>query len=295
MVQEEEESTTWLQHPGDLGDGRIDVLDVLEHEARHRDVERCVAEGQRGSTTPKVRRAAAAAPSHLDLVPRRVDSDDTSAEACGQARNLPLTGSDVQDPPRPAQMGGREREDLLLVLWIDAFGEACLPPVRVLLPEVVGHPRMQHVAPSASQYTPSVTVGRRLSTRDVVLALVVPVVLTLIGLNLVARYHSVHQSPWRGHGFGMYATYEGVPGRTIRVTSWTDGEAERIGVPPEAAHLVSKILVAPGDPETRELARRILATSHADRIVVEVVALTADGGDEALTFGLRRLARVVVP
>ena len=93
----------------------------------------------------------------------------------------------------------------------------------------------------------------------------------------------------------MYATYEGVPGRTIRVTSWTDGEAERIGVPPEAAHLVSKILVAPGDPETRELARRIMATSHADRIVVEVVALTADGGDEALTFGLRRLARVVVP
>ena len=56
--------------------------------------------------------------------------------AVGEACDLALTGADIDHPLRAFEALGREREDLLLVLGIDAVGEPVLPPPGVLLPRV---------------------------------------------------------------------------------------------------------------------------------------------------------------
>ena len=61
-------------------------------------------------------------------------------EACspfgGDAGYLPLTGADIEDAVGAPQPLRGQREDLLLVLRVGAVGEAVLPPVGVLFPEV---------------------------------------------------------------------------------------------------------------------------------------------------------------
>ena len=61
-------------HAGHLVDRAVHVVDVLEHETRHRGVERRVGERQLGRARSHVRRSAAALPRHADLVPRRIDA-----------------------------------------------------------------------------------------------------------------------------------------------------------------------------------------------------------------------------
>lgn len=133
-----------------------------------------------------------------------------------------------------------------------------------------------------------------MSRRDRLLVLAAPLILVLIAGLAVVRYHRVDQSSWQGIGFGMFSTYEYPPARTIRVTTVANGTPERVPVPDELARLGTRVLVAPGDPETERLAGEMLERTDADRIVVEVWGHDVDGGDD-LTIGFRILERVEVP
>ena len=75
------------QHAGDLGDRVVDVVDVLEHEARDDRVERRVGERQR-RRPPRARSAGPPPRSMRDaeLVPRRVDADDVGAALAASIR-----------------------------------------------------------------------------------------------------------------------------------------------------------------------------------------------------------------
>ena len=50
VVEEEAEPPAGPQHPGDLGDGRVDVADVLEDQAGDHGVEAAVGERQRAAS-----------------------------------------------------------------------------------------------------------------------------------------------------------------------------------------------------------------------------------------------------
>ena len=63
------------EHPGDLGDRRVDLVDVLEHEAGDHGVERAVGERELVGRGPGEQRAATL-DSRADLVPRRIDAGD---------------------------------------------------------------------------------------------------------------------------------------------------------------------------------------------------------------------------
>lgn len=126
------------------------------------------------------------------------------------------------------------------------------------------------------------------------LVLAVPLVLVLIATLAIVRYHRVDQSPWQGIGFGMFSTYEYPAARTIRVTSHLEGEAERVPIPQDLERLSSRVRVAPGDPETEQLARVLLERTGAEQIVLEVWGHDVESGD-GLEIGFRVLERVVVP
>ena len=82
VVEEEEEAAAGPQDAGDLGDGLVDVADVLEHEAGDDGVEAAVGERQRAGARPGVGRAAAP----LAAPPR---SGSTSGR-CRRPRRRPI-------------------------------------------------------------------------------------------------------------------------------------------------------------------------------------------------------------
>ncbi len=128
------------QDAGDLGDGVVDVADVLEHEAGD-DVRRSGRRRtrQRRRAGPGVGRPPAALGATDTWF--QVGSTPTTTRRAGtrRAAGRPARRRSRRRAPagrRPASCG-RQREDLLLVLGVGAVGEALVPPAGVLLPEVV--------------------------------------------------------------------------------------------------------------------------------------------------------------
>jgi hypothetical protein len=72
---------------------------------------------------------------------------------------------------------------------------------------------------------------RGLGTRDRVLAMVVPVLLVLVAGYQIGTAMLADQTPWRGGGFGMFATSDHVDLRVLRVTFATDSETVAVDVP----------------------------------------------------------------
>ena len=78
--------------------------------------------------------SAAAGGRGRELARRRVDAHDRDAVSGHPPRHLPLAAADVEGEPRRGEVPVDEREDLLLVLGVDAVGEVALPPAGVGLP-----------------------------------------------------------------------------------------------------------------------------------------------------------------
>ena len=72
------------------------------------------------------------------------------AEARREPADLPVSAADVEHPACAAQLGRRERQDLLLVLGVGTLGEPLDPPVRVGLPQA----RVAHVFSSTHASEP---------------------------------------------------------------------------------------------------------------------------------------------
>ena len=75
-MRKKREPPARTDHSRDLGDRRVDVIDVFEHETGDGGVEAGIGERQLGGARPQVRRSPTALLGDADLVPRRVDPDD---------------------------------------------------------------------------------------------------------------------------------------------------------------------------------------------------------------------------
>ena len=138
VVEEEREPPAVAQHAGYLGDRAVDVVDVLEDEARDDAIERGVRERQLGGLCTRVVRTSAALDGDAELVARRVDPDDVCTASGEHPADLPVATSDVEDHRRRPQLLLGERHDLLDVLGVGALGEPLDPPAGVLLPQLAG-------------------------------------------------------------------------------------------------------------------------------------------------------------
>ena len=113
---------------------------MLEHEARDGSVERRIAQRHGLGAGAHETGAAGPFPCDRDLGRGRIDADDLGAQIGDPPCNLAFTAPDVEHALRARQVLVDEREELLLVLGIDAVGELVLPPSRVSLPGIArGH------------------------------------------------------------------------------------------------------------------------------------------------------------
>lgn len=135
---------------------------------------------------------------------------------------------------------------------------------------------------------------RALSRRDRALALLIPLLMTLVAGVAIYRYHQVDQSSWQGVGFGMFATYEYTPARAVRLEVVTAGVVSRPPVPPGLEDEVERVLTAPGDDHTRALAQVVLERLDADEVELEVWGHDVSGGSPRMQIGFKLLARVAV-
>ena len=136
MVQEQDEAAAGCEHAPGLGDRRLERVEMLEHEARDRGVERRVAQRHGVGAGAHEPGAAGTFPSDRDLGRRRIDADDLGAQLCDPPRNLAFTTPDVEHAPCTGQVLVDQWEELFLVLGIDAVGELVLPPSGVPLPGI---------------------------------------------------------------------------------------------------------------------------------------------------------------
>ena len=136
---------------------------------------------------------------------------------------------------------------------------------------------------------------RGLSGTDLVLALIAPIILVVVALVAIERYHRVDQSSWRGIGFGMFATYEYVPGRSARIVATFDGQERGVDLPEELQGRLRRVLVAPGDRGAVTLAEDIRRQLGADAVVLQLLGHDVDSTGPRLRITLKELRKVEVP
>ena len=82
-------------------------------------------------------------------------------------------------------------------------------------------------------------------------------------------------SPWKGGGFGMFATLDGRPFRYVRMFVRAPERSEELTVSPSLEELAASAEILPGDSQLERLARAVVAREHrrgrpADEVRLEV-------------------------
>ena len=80
-------------------------------------------------------------------------------------------------------------------------------------------------------------------------------------------------SPWKGGGFGMFASLDGRPFRYVRIFVEAPGRSEERAVPPSLEDLAAAAEIAPGDRQLERLARGVVARERRRRRPVADVRL----------------------
>ena len=137
VIQEEQEPPARPQHPADLIDGAVGVIDVLEHQARDDGVEDAVVEGERAGARAGVADTAARAGRRRAARPR--GSTPTRADSARRGRSDPRRSRRRAPRAQPASVLDCQRDDLLLVLGVGAVGEVRPATTRRSASQCVSH------------------------------------------------------------------------------------------------------------------------------------------------------------
>jgi hypothetical protein len=109
--------------------------------------------------------------------------------------------------------------------------------------------------------------------RDRRLALVAPLLLVALAALQIGLATGFGLSPWKGGGFGMFATLDHPGLREVRLLAGDDGH--RIALPSDARRLRDAALVWPSPGRLGALARAVEAEQGS--VVVEVWRARFDG------------------
>lgn len=128
----------------------------------------------------------------------------------------------------------------------------------------------------------------RWAVRDCVLVAIAPVVLVAIALVAIVRFHTDAQSSWQGVGFGMFATYDNVTSRSVRIL--VDGE--RVAPPSALTDDVERAKTRPLGTGPGDIADAVARIVPGADVRVEVWRIVIDAGDEVLEVRVEPIVRV---
>ena len=117
----------------------------------------------------------------------------------------------------------------------------------------------------------------------------------LVAIATLGAFRSVtlEQSSWQGASFGMFATYDNVTSRAVRVRVDRPGGPLSVAVPTELEDDAVRLRVVPTDAGARRLAAALLRRPDAEgagRVVVEVWRLRLRQDDGRLRATSERIA-----
>ena len=83
--------------------------------------------------------------------------------------------------------------------------------------------------------------------------------LVLVGIGQLRLAHTVGLSPWKGGGFGMFASLDARPFRYVRIFVEAPERSEELAVPPSLEALAASAENLPGDHQLEQLAQGVVA------------------------------------
>ena len=94
------------------------------------------------------------------------------------------------------------------------------------------------------------------------------------GAQVVAA-HTTGLSPWKGGGFGMFASLDARPFRFVRIFVRARERSEELAVTPSLEHAAAAAEISPTTAQLERLARAVVAREHrhersVDDVTVEV-------------------------
>jgi hypothetical protein len=98
-----------------------------------------------------------------------------------------------------------------------------------------------------------------LSDRDRRFAWAVPALMAAVAVGQMGLARIADLSPWKGAGFGMFSTVDGVDARFVRVTGMREGAAIPLRLPPSLAQRESRLRTLPSASGLGALADRVAA------------------------------------
>lgn len=106
--------------------------------------------------------------------------------------------------------------------------------------------------------------------RRLAVALPALLLLTVASVQmLLARYDGL--SPWKGGGFGMFASVDGLPFRWVRVHVSAPGRSEELAVPPSLEGQAHRVATWPHQAATTAFARAVIAREQYHQRPIENV------------------------
>jgi hypothetical protein len=83
--------------------------------------------------------------------------------------------------------------------------------------------------------------------------------LTIVATVQIVLTHVTMLSPWKGGGFGMFATLDGRPFRYARMFVSAPERSEELAVPPSLEEQVARTEMLPGEAQLERLSRAVVA------------------------------------
>jgi len=100
------------------------------------------------------------------------------------------------------------------------------------------------------------------ATRERFWAALPAVLLAAVAIAQIGMTHAFMLSPWKGGGFGMFATLDARPFRYVRMFVRAPERSEELAVPPSLEDLAASAEIMPTDTQFERLARAVVAREH---------------------------------
>jgi hypothetical protein len=95
--------------------------------------------------------------------------------------------------------------------------------------------------------------------------------LLIVAATQMALAQTMHLSPWKGGGFGMFASLDGLPFRAVRIEVSAPNRSEQLAVPPSLTRLADAAATLPSRGSLKRLADGVAVRERRHGRLVERV------------------------